>query len=111
MYIFPNLELTTAGKQGQFPLRRILSHSLITILLFLSPMTFSTDKVPNFQPDCETHNSLKEKSRTALAVVRNIVSEIPAVSEIQAAPSFILSSVFPLTGTPSFSSSSRAPPA
>jgi hypothetical protein len=111
MYILPNLKLTTAGKKGQFPLRRILSHSLITILLFLSPITFSTDKVPNFQPDCETHISLKEKSRTALAVLRNIVSEKTAVSEIQAAPSFILSSVFLLKGTASFSSPSRAPPA
>jgi len=100
-----------SAEKGQFPLRRVLTQSLIVILLFLSPLTFSTDKVPNFQPDCETHVVLKEKSRTAVAVARNIFNVKTAVLEIQAHPHFFLSSLLAPASRPSFSSPSRAPPA
>jgi len=41
---------------------RCLSKALIIVLMLLSPVSFSTDKIPNFAPDCEARLLYVEKS-------------------------------------------------
>lgn len=111
MAIYAGQKLISAAEKGQFPLRRALTQSLIVILLFLSPLTFSTDTVPNFQPDCETHVALKEKSRIAFAVIRNMAAGKILSIETPSPSHFILAVLFLPSSTPLLSSPSRAPPA
>lgn len=60
-------------------LQRDLSRLLIVIVLFLSPLTFSTEKIPNFQPDCATSISAQAPA-SAICTVAMIRSEnSPAV--------------------------------
>lgn len=51
-------------------MRRQLSQLLILIVMLLSPLTFSTDKVPNFTPDGEACSSFRVKSEQAVTVPR-----------------------------------------
>lgn len=48
--------------------RRYLSQALIFLLLLLGPITFTTDKIQNFQPDCETGRTLRVKSSVGVTV-------------------------------------------
>lgn len=43
------------------PMRR-LSHLLIIILVILSPLTFSNDDIPNFEPKCEAKSFTSKKA-------------------------------------------------
>lgn len=48
--------------------RRYLSQALIFLLLLLGPITFTTEKIQNFQPDCETGKALRVKSSVGVTV-------------------------------------------
>lgn len=89
-------------------LHRDLSPLLIVILLFLAPLTFSNEKIPNFQPDCTTSYSHSE-TRCTLAIGRAITSPIVA-----SAPDGVITSQSPdllLPITSQYSAkTSRAPP-
>jgi len=91
-------------------LRRDLSYLLVITLLLLSAISFSTDKIPNFKPDCETHQTPKEKNRTTVAIVR-ISPKSTTIIHTQAIHLYTQT----VTQTPTkkifyFPSPSRAPP-
>gem|GEM_PF-7131265 len=48
---------------------KLLSRILVLILVILSPITFSNNSIPNFQPDCETacHISVGSVRKTAIS--------------------------------------------
>jgi hypothetical protein len=66
-------------------MRRQLSQMLILIVMLLSPLTFSTDKVPNFVPDGETCSSFRVKSEQIATVAR--ITPSPKASRTQQAVS------------------------
>ena len=95
---------------GQTPLRR-LSQSLIIILMLISPLSFSTDKISNFTYECPVSRgcSIKKTARAA------ILSHKPKQQQIVVPPS---TAVHPLPAPQhpqvlhhSGNTSSRAPPA
>jgi hypothetical protein len=91
-------------------LRRELSCLLVLTLLLLSAVTFSTDKIPNFNPDCKTHSALKIKSASAVAVVSCLSeSSVVDTSPTVVCPTFS-ASVTPLVEWFSLATSSRGPP-
>jgi len=49
-------------------MRRLLSQTLIIILLLLGPITFTTASIPNFQPDCETGNYTRARATVRVAI-------------------------------------------
>ena len=49
---------------------RYLSRLLVLILLILTPLTYSNDNTPNFQPDGVSSFSLKTKTSSSIAVMR-----------------------------------------
>lgn len=91
-------------------LRRDLSFLLVFTLLLLSAITFSTEKIPNFKPDCQTHQAPKEKNRTTVAVVRTSPrsTTITPRQTIQEHPHSATPT--PVQEIFSFPASSRAPP-
>jgi len=94
---------------GRAPIRR-LAQSLITILLLISPLSFSTDKVTNFTYECpvsagcsikETRRMIIEARRAADALV---ACALPG--NRLAPPSSLHPPVIPICST----THSRAPP-
>jgi hypothetical protein len=91
-------------------LRRDLSCLLVITLLLLSAISFSTEKIPNFKPDCETHQTANENNRATVAIVH-----IPTTSTATIHTQTIHLYTRTATQTPTkktfcFSSPSRAPP-
>jgi hypothetical protein len=89
---------------------RGLSQTLIIILMLLSPLSFTTDSIPNFTPDCEAQSLFIEKRE--LAAVDKCCQNItryrdPPVSVIHPAT---FSDVFPHLDFFHTALSSRAPP-
>lgn len=91
-------------------LRRELSCLLVLTLLLLSAITFSTDKIPNFKPDCKTHSALKIKSAAAVAVA-TCLSEpcLDTISPADASPTISAPVSSPVEWF-SLTTSSRGPP-
>jgi len=92
-------------------LRRDLSYLLVITLLLLSAISFSTEKIPNFKPDCETTSVQKSTKASPVAVVRSpSVSKTknntssPAIRFISSAPTVPVIELFSLPVA------SRAPP-
>lgn len=89
-------------------LHRDLSPLLIVILLFLAPLTFSNEKIPNFQPDCTTSFSQPE-TRCILAIGRSVTAPIVVTSSASVFSSQSPELLLPLP--PQYSAkTSRAPP-
>ena len=53
---------------GRTPLRR-LSQSLIIILMLISPLSFSTDKISNFTYECPVSRNCSIKERRTAAII------------------------------------------
>lgn len=51
--------------------RRVLSQLLIAVLLLLSPITFSTDKIPNFTYECPVSTVCSVKTTRAVVHQRS----------------------------------------
>lgn len=51
-------------------MRRYLSQVLISALLLLSPITFSTDNIPDFKPACDIEASHSKTAAITIAAVR-----------------------------------------
>jgi len=92
-------------------MRRHLSQTLILIVMLLSPLTFSTNKVPNFAPDCEIQAACREKTSQATAAIRSTAKPpwrhhaAPAVMRFALSPP-----TTPHAESLRIPSSSRAPP-
>jgi len=80
-------------------------------LLLVSAITFSTNDIPNFKPDCKTTSVQKKPSAATVAVVR-----CPSVVTIENKTSFALTCpavpapVTPPVETFHLANTSRAPP-
>jgi hypothetical protein len=65
----PNSLVARSDLRGRF-IARDLSRLLVLILLVLSPLTFSNDNIPNFQPDGVSSYSLSTKNNSTVAVMQ-----------------------------------------
>jgi len=91
-------------------MRKQLSHALIAILVLICPLTFSTDRVPDFKPACDVQSVHGEKAAAVVAVRRSSRNARPHFSREIVNQQFIASpSISPLNwfGLPSYG---RAPP-
>lgn len=94
---------------GRAPIRR-LAQSLILVLLLISPLSFSTDKIPNFVYECQVSAGGSEKIKRSTAVQRTV-----AVRPVQPSLLPLQRRSFPVSITPtvqlvSNSFPCRAPP-
>ncbi|MDU0460959.1 MAG: hypothetical protein RW306_19690 [Geobacteraceae bacterium] len=90
--------------------RRILSQFLIALLLLLSPITFSTDKITNFVYECPISSTCTLKTRRSVV---NLRSEVVQTGRTSAN---LANHGLPVTPLPPavpvcFTSPCRAPPA
>lgn len=51
-------------------MRRYLSHTLIAVLVLICPLTFSTDRVPDFKTTCVIKSAHGKKGAVTVAAVR-----------------------------------------
>jgi hypothetical protein len=58
-------------------MRKQLSHALIAILVLICPLTFSTDRVPDFKPACDVQSVQGKKAASVVAAVR--LTRIPRI--------------------------------
>jgi hypothetical protein len=90
-------------------LHRDLSPLLIIMLFFFSPLTFSNENIPNFQPDCAANFSLSEKPRSTVVNARAVTSPViapPAAGVVPPQVHYLLTHNTPLHSV----KTSRAPP-
>ena len=94
---------------GRTPIRR-LAQSLILVLLLISPLSFSTDKIPNFVYECQVSAGGSEKLKRSLAVQRTVAlgPVHPSLLQLQCRP--FLVSLTPTVQLVSNSFPCRAPP-
>lgn len=86
---------------------RYLPRLLVLILLILTPLTYSSDSTPNFQPDGVSSYSLKTKTSCSVAAMRPNLAATGTVAETMRTT---LQSI--ISGPPVRPSQpSRAPPA
>jgi hypothetical protein len=92
-------------------LLRYLARTLILALFLLSAITFSTEAIPNFQPDCEVSSARKATMVSTIKIVlpRTLLPlrRLKASTPRYVLPPFIL----PSTKTAPYIPPSRAPPA
>lgn len=95
---------------GRAPIRR-LAKSLITILLLISPLSFSTDKIRNFTYECPVSVCCSLKETRTVAVYRCFAAHTLVTCALPdarfALPSPLHPPVVPICST----THSRAPPA
>ncbi len=92
--------------------RKYLPQLLIILLLLLTPLTFSNDNIPNFEPECEISSLVFTKGVTASAVLAPIPSIVHHAHAQSPAPSYLISAHFIPSATQiSLATPSRAPPA
>lgn len=105
----PNILVVRSCLGGNF-ISRDLSRLLILILLILSPLTFSNDNIPNFQPDGVSSYSLSTKAGCTVAVLQ---PDAPSSAILTEALATTLQSPnsHPLISYTVSSQPSRAPPA
>jgi hypothetical protein len=105
----PHILVVRSCLRGNF-IARDLSRLLILILLILSPLTFSNDNIPNFQPDGVSSYSISTKASRTVAVILPDASTSAVLTEALATtPQFPDS--HPLISYRVSSQPSRAPPA
>lgn len=105
----PRFEAGNSCLRGHF-INRDLSRLLVLILLILTPLTYSNDSIPNFQPDGVSSFSLKTKTGTTVAVTR---PDLPITVTVTAVTVVSLHSTHsnPHISPVRSSQPSRAPPA
>ncbi|MDY0384945.1 hypothetical protein [Trichlorobacter sp.] len=95
---------------GRAPLRR-LSQSLILILLLISPLSFSTDKVTNFTYECPVSAGCSIKDNRNVGIQLRLpplaLHQLPAPATRHAPSAAVLPPLLKL----SYNAPSRAPPA
>lgn len=95
--------------RGRSP-RRVLSQTLIIILLLISPLSFSAPSVPNFAPACVVLTPLIEKANAAIAAVRHLNGPLLPVAPASVVRYEIPSPSTHPTDCNKIPSTSRAPP-
>lgn len=93
-------------------LLRYLIKILIVALFLLSAITFSTETIPNFQPDCEVSSARKAPTFRTIKKIVLPRTLLPLVRERARPPSYVTPSpTLPPARIARFTSPSRAPPA
>ena len=98
-----------SGKMPIHP-RRVLSQFLIALLLLLSPITFSTDKITNFVYECPVSATCSFKTRRSVVNLRTdvvLARRTVVILRSHGLPETIISPAVPVC----FASPCRAPPA
>lgn len=54
-------------------MKRMLCQIVILLLLVIAPVSFSTDKIPNFDKPATQNTQLEESGKTSISVVRRAV--------------------------------------
>lgn len=90
---------------------RRLAQTLITVLMLISPLSFSTDKVTNFTYECPVSTTCTIKSNRRIVLQRQFTAAV-----ILPAPSItsnytIIAPLTPAVDQHCFPSHGRAPPA
>ena len=92
-------------------LRRDLSYLLVITLLLLSAVSFSTEKIPNFKPDCETTSVQKSTKASPVAVIRShSLSKTKNNTSVIVTPLALSTPRIPVIELFSLPVASRAPP-
>jgi hypothetical protein len=95
---------------GRIPLRR-LSQTLIIILMLISPLSFSTDKVTNFTYECPVSTNCTINTSRRITLQRQLTPALlPLVSARSTRPA-LSRSTEPVVALHCFPSHCRAPPA
>lgn len=92
-------------------MKRLLSHIIILLLLVIAPVSFSTDKIPNFDKPATQTTHLKEARKVTNTVVRS--SEKPQGLIVAAAPrerNYVFVSITPVFENNLEIPHGRAPP-
>lgn len=95
---------------GRTPARR-LAQSLIAVLLLISPISFSTDKITNFTYECPVSCSSAVKADRVAAVQRSAAVKPEACPAQQSGHRIVPASLTPTAELVSATAPSRAPPA
>ena len=95
---------------GRAPIRR-LAKSLITILLLISPLSFSTDKIRNFTYECPVSVCCSMKETRKVAVYRCFAKHALATCALPDARFAPPSPLHPPVAQICSATHSRAPPA
>jgi len=91
-------------------MRRYLSHTLIAILVLICPLSFSTDRVPDFTPACDIQ-SARGAAASVVAVAARPVAVAPSIQKDTCVPNHLsLPPSRPLNNWFRALSHGRAPP-
>lgn len=89
---------------------RFVTKTLILALFLLSAITFSTETIPNFQPDCEVSSARKATTVSTIKIVQPCLLQ-PLRQERAQPPSDVSPSpLLPPPRIARFTTPSRAPP-
>lgn len=91
------------------PIRR-LSQSLIVILMLISPLSFSTDKISNFTYECPVFRGCSIKERRSAGIIHRIPRPLRQADFIVSAAYDLPCPLQPLRIRISYRSLSRASP-
>ena len=89
---------------------RFVTKTLILALFLLSAITFSTETIPNFQPDCEVSSARKATTVSTIKIVQPCL--LPPLRQERAQPPSDVSPspLLPPSRIARFTAPSRAPP-
>jgi hypothetical protein len=95
---------------GKTPYRR-LSQALILMLLVISPLSFSSENIPNFAYECPVSTRCAVKSRRSVTVPQGLPAGVVRSSANFSVHHIPLAAVTPFLELICFDSPSRSPPA
>ncbi len=95
---------------GQTPLRR-LSQSLIIILMLISPLSFSTDKLTNFTYECPVSTTCFIKTSRRITMQSQVTPETATKVRVSSTRPALPDVTKPAVTLHCFTSHCRAPPA
>jgi hypothetical protein len=90
---------------------RCLSQSLIIILMLISPLSFSTDKVSNFTYECPVAASCTVKTSRRITLQRQVTPAPAAQVSVRSIRPSLTDGAEPVVALHCFPSHCRAPPA
>lgn len=91
-------------------MRKHLSRALITVLVLICPLSFSTDRVPDFKPACNIQTAHGKKATVTVAAISRSGSSPARLSRRCVTRYFLPSSTIPPIGRFQLPSRGRAPP-
>jgi len=91
-------------------MKKILSQIVIFLLLVIAPVSFSTDKIPNYDKPATKSHHLQESRKSTIAVVRRTTKLLPVVAALSPKQIFISHPASPVYGFNLEIAQGRAPP-